>query len=542
MRKINLTHIGVLAVLAFVFTLGGCQVHDQNQLTLTMPACPIKAATVATTTVFTLPPGNPLDAAVSVGGTVQITDQTSSTVILTQIAAGADPTSLSFARTVKQLAHATAQLTFDHGCTKTDPYGSNNCAWTWGDSITAASQGALQEDIQAGKLIVDLKINNTIPFQFSCPVCGGTCTVTIPDQLLTGTSAFPTPADLVWFGALLGLVPPPPAPPGTIHLLGPPACPAGSNWSTAACWDLNRAPITGDDVVIANNAQASTNYDLDSGVMLHSITVSGASGPVTITGGPIGLESGAIVTDSFSNNGTDTLPGISLNGPDMFAVTAAGETLQISGAITGAFAVTKTGGGVLLLSGTNPYSGGTMVSAGTLLVNGSLMASPVTVGSGASMAGTGSVPSIVVQSGGTLSGNLTATAGTTLNAGSTFSVTVLSASSFSQLSGGVADLTAGPTLAVTVASGYVPNQGTTFSIIPGAVSGAFNLLPNGATFGAGGVAFRINYASATLTVIADPASIPTLSWLGAALLTILLLGLGMRMLSLRAAGTSGVRP
>jgi autotransporter-associated beta strand protein len=222
-----------------------------------------------------------------------------------------------------------------------------------------------------------------------------------------------------------------------------------------------------------------------------------------------------------------------LNGPATFAVTAGGETLQISGAITGAFAVTKTGGGVLLLSGTNPYSGVTMVTAGTLLVNGSLMASAVTVGSGALMAGTGSVPSIVVQSGGTLSGNLTATAGTTFNAGSIFSVTVLSASSFSQLSGGVADLTGGPTLAITVASGYVPSQGTTFSIIPGAVTGAFNLLPNGATFGAGSVAFRINYASATLTVIANPASIPTLSWPGAALLTVLLLGLGMRLLSLR---------
>jgi autotransporter-associated beta strand protein len=243
------------------------------------------------------------------------------------------------------------------------------------------------------------------------------------------------------------------------------------------------------------------------------------------------LESDAIVTDSFSNNGTDTLPGISLNGPLTFDVPAAGETLQISGAITGDFPVTKTGGGVLLLSGNSTYSGGTTLNAGALLVNGSLAASAVTVGPGGLLAGTGSVPSIVVQSGGTLSGNLTATAGTTFNAGSTFRVTVLSASSFSQLSGGVANLSAGPTLAVTVAGAYVPNPGTTFGIIPGAVTGTFNLLPNGATFGAGGVTFRINYASATLTAIANPASIPTLSWPGAALLTILLLGLGMRMLS-----------
>jgi hypothetical protein len=52
---------------------------------------------------------------------------------------------------------------------------------------------------------------------------------------------------------------------GTIHLLSAPACPANSNWSNPACWDLNRAPVAGDDVVISGNAQASTTDDLGAG-------------------------------------------------------------------------------------------------------------------------------------------------------------------------------------------------------------------------------------------------------------------------------------
>jgi hypothetical protein len=41
----------------------------------------------------------------------------------------------------------------------------------------------LQEDITAGKLVVDVKIDDTVLFSFSCPVCGANCAITIPEQL-----------------------------------------------------------------------------------------------------------------------------------------------------------------------------------------------------------------------------------------------------------------------------------------------------------------------------------------------------------------------
>jgi hypothetical protein len=129
--------------------------------TFAMPACPIKAHTVPPTkTEIKLPDQNPPGETLSVGGTVQVTDQTSSTVFLTQYAVLADTTRIAYARIVKTLAHETGSLTFDHGCTSSDSdlYGSNNCAWTWGDSITEDYQGALQEDITAGKIIVNLTV------------------------------------------------------------------------------------------------------------------------------------------------------------------------------------------------------------------------------------------------------------------------------------------------------------------------------------------------------------------------------------------------
>jgi hypothetical protein len=88
---------------------------------------------------------------------------------------------------VNTLTHATGSISFDRGCTAADQYGSNRCSWTWGETISAAFQGALQEDITAGKLVVDLKIDNSIPFSLSCPICGADCSITLPEQIDQGT-------------------------------------------------------------------------------------------------------------------------------------------------------------------------------------------------------------------------------------------------------------------------------------------------------------------------------------------------------------------
>ncbi len=95
-------------------------------------------------------------------------------------------------------------------------------------------------------------------------------------------------------------------------------CPSSHNSSATQCWDLGRAPITGDDVVmnsVAGSSSAVTNYDLAASVQLHSITIRKG-------GGSIGLQSGGFFTDNNSNGGTDLFinAGFTLHGPATFTL------------------------------------------------------------------------------------------------------------------------------------------------------------------------------------------------------------------------------
>eukprot|EP00358_Blepharisma_japonicum_P003237 CAMPEP_0202951170 /NCGR_PEP_ID=MMETSP1395-20130829/29042_1 /ASSEMBLY_ACC=CAM_ASM_000871 /TAXON_ID=5961 /ORGANISM="Blepharisma japonicum, Strain Stock R1072" /LENGTH=145 /DNA_ID=CAMNT_0049657629 /DNA_START=35 /DNA_END=469 /DNA_ORIENTATION=+ len=96
-----------------------------------------------------------------------------------------------FDRSVDTAAHITGAVTFSTGCAGSDQWGSNKCTWNWKEGITATVAGALQEDITTGKVVVDLKLNNVIPFSFSCPICGANCTFEIP--VIKTPVTFPMP-------------------------------------------------------------------------------------------------------------------------------------------------------------------------------------------------------------------------------------------------------------------------------------------------------------------------------------------------------------
>jgi hypothetical protein len=103
--------------------------------------------------------------------------------------------SFAFSRTVNTIQHIVANLTFDQGCTISDPFGSNGCTWTWAEPVAVTYSGALQEDITSGKLVVNLQLTDTIhgttPFPFSCPICGADCTILNPFSAASETFAMP---------------------------------------------------------------------------------------------------------------------------------------------------------------------------------------------------------------------------------------------------------------------------------------------------------------------------------------------------------------
>jgi autotransporter-associated beta strand protein len=115
-----------------------------------------------------------------------------------------------------------------------------------------------------------------------------------------------------------------------------------------------------------------------------------------------GLESTVSTVDQSTINTVTSASAATLTiGASSGATNTFGSgTVKNRGEITGALAVTKTGGGTQVLGGANTYTGTTRINAGTLAVTGSLLSSgTVLVNDGGSLSGSGSVGAVTLASG-----------------------------------------------------------------------------------------------------------------------------------------------
>jgi autotransporter-associated beta strand protein len=149
----------------------------------------------------------------------------------------------------------------------------------------------------------------------------------------------------------------------------------------------------------------------------------GSGGQLTLKGNG----GAASVTDAAGSHGISA--PLSLASNANVAVTNSNDTLTIVGSISGSgYGLTKSGGGVLTLSGDSTYTGATLVSQGTLLVNGTLANTVTNVSSGAILGGTGTLGgATTIESDGTHApgnvgtpGTQTFATGVTYNSGSIF--------------------------------------------------------------------------------------------------------------------------
>ena len=158
--------------------------------------------------------------------------------------------------------------------------------------------------------------------------------------------------------------------------------------------------------------------------------------------------------------------------------------LVISGGIYGSGGFTKSGAGLLQITGAGTYAGTTTISAGTLQVDGSLSTNNITVQSGATLAGNGTVGGpTAISSGGTLApgdgplGSLFFLSGITLNSGSKSILKLVKVGTIPEndLISTLGTLTLGGTLTVTNIGTNTLAAGDSFNLFSAATfSGTFS--------------------------------------------------------------------
>ncbi|HWI59244.1 MAG TPA: autotransporter-associated beta strand repeat-containing protein, partial [Bacillota bacterium] len=283
-----------------------------------------------------------------------------------------------------------------------------------------------------------------------------------------------------------------------------------SSFNTAGYWQDGNPPTAGNGYLtksFALRSPADTNAYTFAGTALSvdsggRFIMKGTNGQ-TITINNLILNGGVVDYANSGDNFTETLAGnLTLQGgitSYLGALGSAGaaETLFVTAPIGGAgnlqFAGPSVNGGqdngLVVLAGTNSYTGTTTVAGGTLLVNGSNGNSVITVNANATLGGLGSSAGpVTVQSGGTLApgtpsrGALSAALGTlTVGGTATVSGTVWmkiersATPSSDRLNAPTVVVNPGATLVVTNLGSANFVAGDTFSLFSTPVSGSFTV-------------------------------------------------------------------
>jgi autotransporter-associated beta strand protein len=232
-----------------------------------------------------------------------------------------------------------------------------------------------------------------------------------------------------------------------------------------------------------------------------TFTIAGANsytGGTTVASGVLDIQNAnAVGTGAVALFGgaTMVLDGNGLNLKNSVVLSSAtdptvtvnsGNTDTMSGVISGPGALTINGGGTLILTNNNTYTGATSLTAGTLTVNGSIASSSLTtVSGGATLNGTGSVGPLTLLGGavfapgsGTPGSSMNVVGNLTFNTGSIFQTQLNSSTaSFVNVTGS-ASLTGGGVQAFYTPGSYLARQylivgtagglgGTTFAGLAG---------------------------------------------------------------------------
>jgi autotransporter-associated beta strand protein len=286
----------------------------------------------------------------------------------------------------------------------------------------------------------------------------------------------------------------------------------------AASQGGNNQPVTGNLNVSGTGAVTVTN-DLTMGNWGSSSYVGALTANVSITGGSLtvngnlaeGAGGGAsrIISTVTLDGGTLDMTSGTMTNITNFNLQSG--TLKNLAQFNAGATVTKSTSGTVAYEGTIAYTGTTNVSEGTLRVNGNLSSSKVTVASGATLAGSGTIgQTITVAAGGNLapgnSAGLLTTGSISLAGGADLTMEINGTTAGTQhdklaVTGAVnlnSDSGLGADLVLSL--GFAPSTvGQTFNLISNdgadAIAGFFGSI-NGGAFGPGNT-FNLTYNSAS---------------------------------------------
>jgi len=141
------------------------------------------------------------------------------------------------------------------------------------------------------------------------------------------------------------------------------------NLNLTTSWSGGSVPGNADVAVWNAAVTAANTVLLGTDLSWQGIRIADPAGAVTINAGnTLTLGSAGIDLSAATQNLT-LANAIDLASAQTWSV-GSGRTLTSSGIISGAFELSKTGAGTLVLNGANTYSGGTVLSGGTLNFNG----------------------------------------------------------------------------------------------------------------------------------------------------------------------------
>jgi autotransporter-associated beta strand protein len=171
-----------------------------------------------------------------------------------------------------------------------------------------------------------------------------------------------------------------------------------ADWTDSGNWLSNTIPSSVSDVVFSFPSIENFSTTLDQDTTVNGLSIQ-ETGPISISGNPLTINSGGIDMLSASNNAIIN-SALVLGASQNWAV-APNRVLRVSGPMSGAGNVTLWQG-TAILAGTNSCTGTMTITNGTLEVDGSL-SNPIAV-TGGTLTGTGLLSGPVsVTTGGAIS-------------------------------------------------------------------------------------------------------------------------------------------